>query len=455
MVTAIILLVCVYPFVLLMYFLIKNESVPKKGLYYGVSLTKEQAGTLEVEQVTKEYNGQMRKSLAVLLVVPLPAIFIPWFSVFLTFWMVWLVAGIFAFFIPFARANGKLKELKREKGWKKAEEGERIAEIKNAGGVHRVKWYHFVPQSAISVAAFIWVLIRFHGEKMEALSITMGSFAFITLLFWLAAAWMDGQKTQVISTNSEVNLNYARAKKNLWKNLWVICAWINTAYTVALLWMLDVEMKLTGFFMAATLIYTVAVLAVFFWVLKKKQKLDAMYQERMDMVQPDDDDNWLWGIVYYNPKDKRSSIEKRIGIGITTNMARPAGKALVGFLGVTLLGMLLLCIWVILLEFTPIQLSVEDNMLMASQIGEDYSVPVSIIREVTLLEDLPDWDKVSGTGMEKLQKGTFRIAEVGRCEVFLNPENTVFIRFEAAGTTYYMSGYDDTETMAVYEELVK
>lgn len=455
MVTNIILLVCVYPFVLFMYVLLKNMLTPKKGLWYGVSLTKEQADTPEVAKIAKTYNRQMRGGLAVIMLTPIPAVFIPWFSVFMIFWTIWLLAGVVAFFIPFANANTKLKELKREKGWKKNEETERIVEIKNAGTLHRVKWYHFLPQSVISLAVFVWALVHFYGDKMAALSITIGSFAFITLLFWLAAVWMDRQKTQVISTNSEINVNYARAKKNLWKNMWVVCAWVNTVYTVALLWMLDVEMKLTGFFMGATVAYTVVVLAVLVWVLKKKKKLDILYQDKMDMIQPDDDDNWLWGMIYYNPRDKRSSVESRTGFGITTNMAKPAGKVLVGFLAVVMLQMVIVCAWVVLLEFTPILLEIEDKVLVASQINDDYSIPISIIQEVTLLEEKPKWEKISGTGMDNLQKGTFRIAEVGRCEVFLNPQNGLFIRFEAAGTTYYMSGYDDAETMAVYEELIQ
>lgn len=57
------LLICVYPFVLLMYFLLKNEATPQKGLYYGVTLNKEQAKELEVGQITKIYNKQMRRYL--------------------------------------------------------------------------------------------------------------------------------------------------------------------------------------------------------------------------------------------------------------------------------------------------------------------------------------------------------------------------------------------------------
>ena len=35
----------------------------------------------------------------------------------------------------------------------------------------------------------------------------------------------------------------------------------------------------------------------------------------------------------------------------------------------------------------------------------------------------------SGTAMDTLEKGTFFIRNVGKCEVFLNPENTEFLHF--------------------------
>lgn len=455
MAVKIILLACIYPFVLILYFILKNEATPKKGNCFGTILTKEQMGTPEIQQIIKEYYKQMKWAFIVLMLLPIPMLFIPWFSIYLTLWCVWLIAGIFAFMIPFANANSKIKALKLEKGWKKDGEGQMTVEIKSAGKVRRVKWYQFAAPCILSAAAFVWALVRYHGEKLEALSIAIGSLAFITLLFYGMAVCMDRQKTQVISTDSDVNLNYARAKKNMWKNLWMACAWVNTAYTVSMLFMLDRSFRISRLFMGATIAYILATVVLLFWAIKKKKKIDMVYQEQMDVLPEDDDDNWLWGMLYYNPKDKHSMVEKRVGIGTTMNMAAPAGKAMGVFAGLALLSLPIICIWVILLEFTPIQLSVTGGRLIASQLHEDYSIPVSIMDNITLVEELPKWSKVNGTGMDKLEKGTFRIAEVGGCEVFLNPENNVFIRFEAAGTTYYMSGYDDEETREVYEELVE
>lgn len=453
----IVLVLCVYPFVLLMYFLLKNEAVPKKGMYYGVFLTKENAQAPEVEQIVHGYNRQMRISLWVLLLSSLPAIFIPWFSIFLMFWLVWLVAGIFAFYAPIARANVRLKELKAERGWgREKEQGEGTGQetvIERGEPVRRVRFYQFAAPCVLSVAVFVWALIRFHGQRLEALSIAVGIVAFLTILFYLVALLMDRQKLQIISRDGEVNRQYETARKNLWKTFWMACAWLNTFYTAALLFLMDKGWQFSDLLIAVTLVYALITVA-FLWILiKEKRKLDEAYEDKVEALLPDDDDKWLWGMIYYNPKDKRSVVENRVGIGTTMNMAKPAGKVLGIFGGLTLLSLPLVCIWCILLEFVPIQLSVKEGELVASQIRQDYTVPVSIVENVELLEELPKLSKVSGTGTDTLQKGTFRIAEVGRCQVFLNPQNQVFIRFEAAGTVYYMSGYDDAETIKVYEEL--
>lgn len=451
----IIMTVCLYPIVFLMYFLIKNEGQPKKGMVFGAKLTSSRQQEPEVAEVVKAYNRQMNRLFAALIFLPLPMFFIPWESIVLSFWIIWILAAIFAFIFPFAIANGKIKALKREKGWKKSEEALTVVEIKHAGRVRRVRFYQFAAPCLLSALAFIWALAGFRGERQEALGIAVGSMAFVTFLVYFMAVWMDSRKTRVISTDSGVNLGYARAGKNLWKNLWMSLAWINAVYTLCMLFMLDADLQLSDFFFWATALYILATVVLLVLVIKKKKSVDAAYSDKMDVEQLDDDDMWIWGMIYYNPKDKHSMVEKRVGIGTTMNMATPAGKGLAVFSGLVLLSLPVICVWLILLEFTPIQLSVEGKLLVASQIRKEYTVPVTTIENVTLLEELPKLSKVSGTGMEELKKGTFRIAEAGRCQVFMNPTNHLFIRFEASGTTYYMSGYDDEETMAVYEELLR
>lgn len=450
-----ILLFCLYPFVFIMYFLLKYGSAPRRGYYFGVTLGEEQRKTAEVTKLMTEYQKQMRIMFWALFLIPVPLLFIPWFSIFLLFWMLWLIAGIFCFFVPFATANRKLRELKREKGWGQGKDTQILSEIKQAGKVRRVKTIQFIFPMLLSLAAFGYSVFKYYGERIAALIFAVGCIALITPVFWAVAVWMDHQKTEVISTNSEVNLNYTRAKKNLWKNIWVGCAWTNTAYTICTLFMLSERYRVSAVFLAATVAYILVISVLFVMLLKKKKALDASYEAKRDIMPVDDDEKWLWGMVYYNPGDKHSMVEKRLGTGMTMNMATPLGKGTAILVAVVLLSLPLICIWPILLEFVPIQLSVTGGNLVATQIRNDYVIPVESIENLTLLKELPDLDRVSGTGMEELQKGTFRVPEEGRCQVFLNPENEVFLRFTAEGVTYYISGYDDAETLAAYDALIK
>lgn len=415
-------------------------------------LTKEQQKTPEVEQICKDYKKQMNRSILVLMLIPIPMLFVPWFSIFMTLWMAWLMVSIFVFFIPFGIANTKLKELKLEKGWKETKEIPVYVEMKEAGRIRKVKWYHFLPQCVLSVVLLVVSIASCPEGKEQLVCIMQGSFAGISFLFWLVAGWMDRQKTQIISSDSDVNINYNRAKKNQWKNLWVACAWVNVAYMVCMLFSLDEAGRFNNVFIIATIVYIAAIFILLIWLIRKKSSLDKSYQDRMDLEPAEDEDNWIWGMIYYNPKDKHSMVEKRVGMGTTINMATPFGKGFVAVMILLLLQIPVLNVWILMLEFTPIHLSVEDNKVIASHLREEYVIPMISINEAELLTELPDMSRNHGTTMEELKKGNYRVKEEGKsCEVFLNPQNTVFIRIETSLETYFISGFDDTETREVYE----
>ena len=50
--------------------------------------------------------------------------------------------------------------------------------------------------------------------------------------------------------------------------------------------------------------------------------------EKDTVVQKDDDDKWIFGLIYYNKEDPRVNVEKRFGIGYKVNAGTPAGMAI-------------------------------------------------------------------------------------------------------------------------------
>ena len=47
----------------------------------------------------------------------------------------------------------------------------------------------------------------------------------------------------------------------------------------------------------------------------------------MDIYQTEnDDENWIYGFIYYNKDDNQFLVQKRLGVGWSINMANTKGK---------------------------------------------------------------------------------------------------------------------------------
>jgi uncharacterized membrane protein len=61
-----------------------------------------------------------------------------------------------------------------------------------------------------------------------------------------------------------------------------------------------------------------------------------------------EDKYWKWGGIFYcNPNDPAIWVEKRIGLGWTTNLARPAAWVILGAFLVLILLFVLVTLWVV------------------------------------------------------------------------------------------------------------
>lgn len=499
MVMNIIIAISFYPLILIMYFMLKSEAKHEGTLIYGITLDKELKTLFadDIERISLYYKKEMKTDFLIMALVPLVTFFIPYFSIPVLIWMIWLLVACFIFFIPYAHANKEIKLLKIQyrmqqnldagrqmtgsdnvAGTDNVVDTDNVAGTNNVAGAdnslhseqlidltaieksRRVKWYHFILQLLISIACLVAGIYFDTGDDGRVAICLIGTFSACTLLFILVAIWMDRQKNEVISFHSDINLNYARAKKKLWKDFWVIASVINTVFLVIITVLFEAapfinhESFSVSILLCLTIIETLLVVGISFWFYIRLSKIKAEYLSLSDeSLAKDDDDNWLWGIIYYNKKNRHTIVEKRNGFGTTINVATPIGKGFSIACCGLLLSLPLICLWPVFLEFTPISLKVENQQLIASQIDTDYEIPLDDISNISLIEELPSSKKLVGTNMNHLLKGTFRVYNTGKCQLFLNPDNGYFIRFEVDGITYFMSGVDDKETLEIYEAL--
>ncbi len=442
-----------YPVILVMYFVVRHQGRKKGALTFGIHLPSDPQMEEKIVQIRKDYNRQLLIFTLISVLIPLPAFRTSYVSIQFTIWILWFLGALCIMALPFINANAKVMAMKNEY----AQQNEYAHNIRYAEltQVRKVHFPTFLIPIALSIACTLPLL--FAGEAMEvyfgvAITLTVTTFS-----FYLIAAWMDRLPVSVISDNSQINVSYARARKNIWKNVWLGEAWINT---VALLFI--TISALFSFHPILNLILSVsiealaALLILFLGMTQLNQverTYDKSHDEKFDL---DDDRYWKWGMFYNNPMDKRSLINKRFGVGMTTNMASPAGKISMVVAVLALIWIPIMCIWMIFEDFTPIQVTVSEQAIVCVHLKEEYTIPLAEISAMELVTELPEWrTKSNGTATDTLEKGRFYSNEHGVYYEFLNPENEHFIQLKVKDKVYYLSGADDGATMDVWAELVE
>lgn len=449
----IIFMVTCYPILFLMYFMFRNAK-DKNGWCFGATLSKELKNDPAVEEIDKEYRKILKNSMIILGIIPIFTIFIPYISIVFTIWMVWICVICFYPMFLFARANKKVQELKKERGWNQSSEVT-YTDMKIASVPRKVKFVTFLPVLILSVIPAVLSFALFEDAGYSAFRLCMICFALCTFLFYLCGIWTDKQKISVISEDSDTNMNYARAKKQLWKNFWLISSWINTAFTWFILLAMYLRESGMAMILWGSIVYGVVIVFVAMWLVKKIHALNNKYESKKTVANAADDDRyWPYGLMYYNKNDKHIMVENRMGTGTAMNMATSAGKGMYIFSTLLMLIIPVSCVWMLMLDFTPISTKVIDDTIVCSQLSVEYEIPLEDIQAYSVITELPDMTKVNGTGMDHVLSGTFEIYREGMFEAFLNPQNSLFVKILTEDETYYISGETDVETQQIIDEII-
>ncbi len=432
------------------------------NIILGVTIPKEHINEAEIESIQKQCEKAMKWILIVSSILGLLILFVPWISVMLTLYMIWLWAALAALMCPFGLGFQKLKNLKKEKGWNRSQQNLNLVDMGLAENRIKVRFLPYLPPIIISFLPILYECI-FAYEKdlfvfLLSVLISVGS---CTVLMWLCAWWISRMKSEIISTDSSVNSSFNRIRVHNWNCCFLRAAWINTVYTLGIWMYLEADIRhvagRAGFFLfiIGSLLYGILLCAVilrYYALIRKNQK---KLLEQVEVPLVDEDENWIWGMFYYNPNDRHFMVNKRVGVGTTCNIATTGGKVFTGIGLMTMLLSVVLCAYLIGDEFTQVDLQIHEKQLEAIHRKTEYTVEIEQIKELELLtEGLPETSKMYGTGMDNIYKGVFSIKGYKDCKVCLAPHNQVFILvITEDGTRYLFSDKTDEETRAVYEQL--
>ncbi|MCR5624551.1 MAG: DUF5808 domain-containing protein [Lachnospiraceae bacterium] len=457
-----ILMNCLFvPTIIAMFFLLYPKNWKKHKTIFGVlnrDEFKAEAVSNKVDEIVANAKNAAFKMMVCGSILSVLCVFIPDMTAMMIIFCIVIVFGLFAFQIPFVKGNEELKSLKRELGIQ-ARGGTKSADLRSINASHALKKSAIIIPAVISVIGFAVSLlydlkvIKFGDGSFQGsfgLTIFSGVFLFLVLLFWFVASIIDNVRNEIISEDSDVNVNYNRAKKKIWAdfsiwNVWLIVVLLIAGIICCALGVFEM------FQLIGILVLIVGIMAIMVITSSKLIKLSSIY--KFESPLDDDDDNWKYGMFYYNPNDPRLNVEKRAGLGATVNMAHPVGKVLLGVMALSLVVLVLSLVYIGLLDNTRLDLRVENGQIICHQFHDEYKIDIDDIKEITFNEDMKDMKimKISGVGTDKVLKGRFAINKDSNCKTFMNPKVGCYLRIDTSKGTYYLNDSTADETREIYE----
>lgn len=477
-----------YPVYIIVYFVEKKMCRHSGKYYFGVLLEPEWLEKAEFKEIDARFKKEMRYFFLGTFWIPALSFLSEHVSVEFTVWIIWFVLAIFGFEYPYVHAFYKLKAYKKiwslekkalEKESQAQAEDESVAEgytkemFEEDGGketyyvdlsaveqVRSLRWYHVIPQLVIAVVVIIAVYTIPNGGQVgdnlrnvyKGVTVTFG---LMSLMFAGIAYGINRSRMEVICDDAEVNKNYNRAKKTLWRNFWSFALWINTVFMVALSIGVITGRFLNEITLVGSILEAFAMMIYIYFLAKKFVRINEKYRKDLkeDYIQ-DTEDHWILGMLYYNPKDKRNWIEHRAGVGMSLNMAKPAGKIMMAIGLIAFLAIPVVSVWLLVEEFAPRTITIENQTIVCQNNSVDYEIALNEITEITM-EALPEERmKINGTNYNDFEKGTFEKYRMGKFYIFAYTDLDQVICVKTGEDMYFLGLETEEETQVLYESIL-
>ena len=431
------------PVLPILYFAQKSACKPKKNIIVGVTLPYEAQNDPSVLALLERYKRELGLTAWGFLAAVVPSLFIRSFGVFMTFWFIWTILLCVIFFIPYIRCNKALRRLKEERGWKRDDAPQVVTDLRAAA--EEMRWISplwFLPPFLLSLLPlcfdreFWWLWI------LDAALIPA---------FYACYRWLYRNRADVVDDDTHRTLALTRIRRYNWGKCWLILAWATGAFNVGLWLALGHIWLLMAVILAYSLVVCIAVIGIEFRVRRLQEKLTEGSGRGYYV---DEDDRWIWGMLYYNPDDTRIMINDRVGMNTSLNLARRPAQVIMGLCLALLLACPLFGVWIIGDERAPVELELTETELTGSHYGRHWSVALADIQSAELIEELPPLRRRAGTGLDNAMTGAYSSDEWGRLTCCIDPRTGPWLLVtQIDGKICLFGSSTDGETERIMSEL--
>ncbi len=443
-----------YPILPLMYFQMRNETKPKKNIVLGVTLPYSALQNEEVLAISEAYKRKLTLSLLLLHIPLLLMLLAKKVSFLFGGMLLWLTAVLGLFFLLYVRCHNRLRLWKRTRnisqdstsgGAPVCVDVEAIAK----GAPQNSMWL-YLPALLIALALPVYTFFA-KPEAADRYAMLLGGVSIaLPIGLLMLTDYVLRRRSEAVNQDSALNAALTQARRGHWSRCCLWCSYL-TALLSPLLFLI-VRSTVSEFWgMVIICLYMFVLLFVTlraeFACRHAQERLAGSLKEVVDT-----DEQWLLGMFYNNPEDKRLLVHSRVGTNSTFNLARPAGKLIMVFCVLSILVLPFSAVLLISEETSPVAISMQEDTILLSHGITKKSIPMNEIQNVELLETLPRSTRIVGTGLPTLLKGKFAMQGYEEsCYFCLNPKEAPFVTFLYNGTRYVLN-YSAAEMLLSLDE---
>lgn len=450
---SIFLAVCFIPILPIIYFTLRNEGKPKNNLILSTTLPKEAWEDDRVKAIVAHFHKSLTLVCLITLLLYIPAFFIPYFSIQITYALVWMIAIIIVPYIPYCKSVKKMRDLKKKHWYHPELHRVQIADTSSSFDVeNEYSFVTFLLPLIVSLIPLLYPLVVPSDLSPAPILIICGTNAISIVLFYFCYNFMFRKKSDRINTNPDLTANLTRVRTYYWGKFWLVMSWFCAVFSFSAL----LNQNLEVFFLIASAVLCIGTLIVTMYIEFRIRSI----QQKLNLAQPseilvDEDDFWPYGAFYYNKNDSNNIVNNRVGMGTTMNLAKPAGKWMTGISLLIILALPFMGVWMMTEEFSEVRIELTDTKLTATHAASSYAVELDNIDSVELLTTLPKCSRNWGTAMETILKGDFSVSGIDpHCTLCVDTEAECFLLIRTIDGEYYLFGSDNDWLMEeLFEEL--
>ncbi|MDP4090619.1 MAG: DUF1648 domain-containing protein [Bacillota bacterium] len=461
------------------------QEMSSKGIFYGVRIPVGYEKNDRLLELKREYRRNFNLSfLGLVAVCAVIMVFINYeFYIFMT-----IAAAIISIVVINANyyiIHKKARALKKAEGWKLESKNVVVVDTnfrKRDESNKRLVvsgWWFILPVSIIIITLVVTIIkypslpdkIPTHLNEVgkadiwsdkSPITAFSGTIIQAVLTYFLYWVYKLMEKTKQSLNGGNINKVRLRSRRMRYLNsgfMVALSAVINIVFFLISLQMMG-TLSLTGFTFGFIMIAILVMPLIFMLMVIAESKKDEDTEPlEVDsngkmIINRDDDDYYVLGFFYYNKNDPSLFVEKRAGIGMDFNYAKPAAKVVMGLIAAILIGVL------VLIASIPGSLKERKVDLSADSITIHGVWGVTInktdIEKVQLEDKFPKvLEKTNGADIGNKYFGKHRLESSSNALLYIVDSRKPFVAIYIRDQRLILINFsDDSKTKNLYEDIL-